>query len=80
MADWNFISSYYDTLKYMTTKCHALNITNKHIKQCKWRRQHVWIINDADYSPIRRKLPYAAIAYAAAVETMASRLKPANQP
>jgi len=29
MADRNFISSYYDTLKYTTTKCHAVNITNK---------------------------------------------------
>jgi len=38
MADWNFISSYYDTLKYTTTKCHALNITNK---QCNWHRQHM---------------------------------------
>ena len=38
MADRNFISSYYDTLNYTSTKCHELNITNK---QCKWRRQHV---------------------------------------
>jgi len=28
MADRNFISSYYDILKYTTTKCHALNITS----------------------------------------------------
>ena len=28
-------------------QCHALNITSK---QCKWCRQHVWIINDVGYS------------------------------
>jgi len=38
MVDRNFISSNYNTLKYTTTKCHALNITNK---QCKCHRQHV---------------------------------------